>query len=376
MALTERKDVIVGGVTKPFIPYDSFEAACLFLATGRTRSEVLPLLGLSDQEWDALHKAYRWLPSHLGEFEKKRYFGNLSEREICEQLFPPRWQFQAGDEPSLRSTANIRSAVHQNPYIGPFANRTWPVTFIASHPVAPLLCYSHDGETVYFDGVPLSGRKGELIAVDAETFRVLGGRWLADKNRIYGQGESGSRPNYHWYVVEGADPDSFEPLNLRYARDANCAYYITDKIIRTKSPDAFEIVPELHLNYRDATQREKHDTSVIARDREAVYYYGARLKNADPTDFRTLGHEYATDGDRVWFLANKKVIEGADAVTFTVPGPHGPHIPGPRGGIAVTDRSRPYVDGEPCEPRECFKAWTPFFKKRPNLQGWWWHELR
>lgn len=45
-------------------------------------------------------------------------------------------------------------------------------------------------------------------------------------------------------------------------------------------------------------------------------------------NFRDLGHGYATDGTTVWFLDEKKVIEGADAATFTVPGPGEPHVPG------------------------------------------------
>jgi hypothetical protein len=238
-----------------------------------------------------------------------------------------------------------------------------------------LCCYTHDGRTVYFDGKPLTGRNGERIDADAASFKALGGRWLCDRHQVYGQGLYGAQQTFYWYVVEGADAATFETLNLRYARDRGQAYYITGKTIRTKSPDAFAIVPELRLNYRDGTRDPLHDSSVIARDREAVYFYGARLKKAKPENFHVLGHGYATDGTNVWFLDEKKIIEGADAASFTVPSPGEPHVRHHSSGHGVTDRYRPYVDGEPCDPQAVIEVWRPFFEARPDLQDWWWHRL-
>ncbi|MEP7456275.1 DKNYY domain-containing protein [Phyllobacterium sp. SB3] len=228
---------------------------------------------------------------------------------------------------------------------------------------------------MYFNGRPLTDRKGQPIAVEAESFAVVGGRWLRDGTRIYGQGEVGPKPTVYWYVVEGADLESFKALNLRYARDKNQAYYITSKTIRTKSPAAFEIVPELRLNYRDGTRESLHDVSVIARDREAVYFFGARLEGARPIGFRDLGHGYATDGEKIWFLEEKMLVETADATTFTVPGPGEPHVQGRPSGHCVTDRYQPYVRGEPCDPKKYVDDWRPFFEARADIKDWWWHKL-
>jgi hypothetical protein len=373
--MTERSNYQVGGVIVPVIPYDTFEAANLFLATGRSSDEVLPLIGLDAAEWNRLRETYRWFPYASGDNQRRDYFTGLDEAEIYRLVLPPRWRVKEGDEPSLGSTWHIREAVRRNPYIGPFADRGWPYTFIAVHAEATLCCYTHDGHTVYFNGKPLTDRRGEPIEVDATSFKAVGGRWLYDKHHVYGEGQYGANRTSYWYIVEEADAATFEALNLRYARDRNQAYYITGKTIRTKSPDAFEIVPDVRLNYRDDTRDLLHDISVIARDREAVYFYGARLKGARPESFQVLGHDYATDGKTVWYLDQKKVVEGADPETFTVPGPGEPSVWGRPSGTGVTDRYRPYVHGKPCDPQECMEDWRPFFEARSDLKDWWWHKL-
>lgn len=373
--MTERFNYPAGDNGVPGIPYDTFEAANLFLATGRMREEVLPLIGLSAVEWEKLREAYRWFPYAFGVRYRSDYFDKLDDAGIYRLVLPPRWRVKEDDEPELRATWHIREAVRQNPYIGPFKDCGWPYAFIAAHAEATLCCYTHDGKTVYFDGKPLTDRKGEPIKVDAASFKAVGGRWLYDEHHVYGEGQYGANRTSHWYIVEEADAATFEALNLRYARDRNRAYYITGKAIRTKSPEAFEIVPELRLNYRDGTRDPLHDGSVIARDREAVYFYGARLRNAKPENFRVLGHGYATDGTTVWYLDQKKVVEGADAETFTVPGPGELYVSGRSSGAAVTDRNRPYVYGEPCAPQEWVEDWRQFFEAKPDLHGWWWHQF-
>ena len=60
--MAERSDYQTGTRSVPVIPYDTFEAANLFLATGRTLQEVLPRIGLTEQEWAPLREAYRWFP--------------------------------------------------------------------------------------------------------------------------------------------------------------------------------------------------------------------------------------------------------------------------------------------------------------------------
>lgn len=359
----------------PVIPYDTFEAANLFMLTGRTADEVLPLIGLSPAEWGKLREIYRWFPDDSMEFQRRAYFAGLDDADIYRLVLPPRWRQKEGDEPDLGATWHIREAVRRNPYIGPFADCGWPYAFIAAHPESTLHCYTHDGKTVFFDGKPLTNRKGERIDAEATSFETVGGRWLRDRHHVYGQGEYGANRTPYWYIVEGADLETFEALNLRYARDKHQAYYITGKTIRTKSPDAFEIVPYVRLNYRDNTCDFLHDVSHTARDREAVYFYGAGLRGAKPDGFHEIGHGYAKNHEKVWYLEEKKLVEGADAQTFIIPGPCEPYVEGPTGGHFVTDRYRPYVRGEPLEPKDCIEAWRLFFEARPDIQDWWWHKL-
>ncbi len=373
--MTERYDYQVGSSSVPVIPYDTFEAANLFLSTGRALEEVLPRLGLTSAEWDRLRETYKWFPYSLGEDSRRSYFGGLDDGAICRLVLPPRWRVADGAESDLRSTRSVRDAARRNPYIGPFADCGWPMTWIAAHPEATLCSYTHDGRTVYFNGAPLTDRKGVPINVDAASFKAVGGRWLYDKDHVYGEGQYGAYHRSYWFIVDGADAGTFEALNLRYARDKNQAYYITGKTIRTKSPDAFEIVPYVRLNYRDNTCDFLHDVSHIARDYDAVYFYGARLRGAKPDGFHDIGHGYAKNHEKVWCLEEKKLVEGADAATFIIPGPGEPYVKGPTSGHFVTDRYRPYVRGEPFEPGDWIEAWRPFFEARRDIQDWWWHKL-
>ncbi|MGU3494037.1 DKNYY domain-containing protein [Xanthobacteraceae bacterium A53D] len=373
--MTERSEFLAGDVRIPVIPYDLFEAANLFLDTGRTPEEVLPRIGLSPEEWAPLKAAYRWFPYALGETDRRRYFPGLEDSDILPLVLPPRWNLKPGQEPDLRMTGHIRDQVRQNPFIGPFADCGWPYHFIAGHPEATLCAYTHDGRTVYFHGRPLTDRQGAPLDVDAPSFEAVGGRWLMDRNHVYGQGTFGANRTFYWYVQADVDRASFEVLNLMYARDKARAYYITGKAIRTKSPEAFAIVPLLRLNYRDETCDFLRQGSHMARDGQAVYAYGARLKGAKPAGFRMLGMGYATDGEKVWFMEEKALIEGADAATFTVPGPGEPAANRSHGPRGVTDRLRPYVRAAAVDPQDWFEDWRPFFEARPDLDGWWWHEM-
>ncbi len=373
--MAERSDYQAGARSIPVIPYDTFEAANLFLATGRSPREVLARIGLEAAEWERLRKAYRWFPYALGEDDRRAYFDGLDDAAIYRLVLPPRWRAPDDAAPQLRATWHIREAVRRNPHIGPFKDCGWPLTVIAAHPEATLCCYTHDGAHVYFNGERLADKQGNPLDVDAESFQAFGGRWLHDRHRVYGEGEYGAQRRTYWYEVEDADIATFEALNLRYARDRERAYYITGKTIRTKSPEAFEIVPQVNLNYRDNSCDFRRDGSILARDREFVYFYGARLKGARPATFRELGHDYATDGTDVWYLDEKKRIDGADTATFTVHAPGDPPLRPRDAGPCATDRHRPYLRAAPCDPAASIEAWRPFFESRPALDDWWWHPL-
>jgi len=357
---------------QPVIPYDVYAAASFFLATGRGEDEVLARIGLTSAQWATLKQAYEWLHNDSLRLYAG-YFDGADNAAIVAMLLGPRWSAPEGQEINLGGlTYHVERAAWKNPHIGPFADTGWPAHFIASHPDMTRCYYSHDGERVYFLGKPLAARDGTPLDVDPATFRWLGGRWVADGKHVYGQGQLGAaRPQYYWYVVTDADLASFEPLNLRYARDARHGYYITGKTLRSKQPQSFEIVQELRLNYRDTSQDPLINTSVFARDLDHVYFYGARLRGADPATFRVLGDGYSRDATQAWYHDAKRLIEGADMATFRIPVPGEPN---PRMRYCATDRLRCYVEGKPYDPAEAFEDWRAYFEFHTELDGWWWHE--
>ncbi|WP_454688684.1 DKNYY domain-containing protein [Achromobacter aloeverae] len=352
------------------LPYDVYAATRFFLATGRTEDEVLARIGLTPAQWAALKQTYEWLGSGVRLYAD--YFDGADDAAIVARLLGPRWAAPEGQEITLGGlTYHVERAAWKQPHIGPYADTDWKAEFIAAHPDMTRCYYSHDGERVYFLGQPLADRDGKPMDIDPASFRWLGGRWLADARHVYGQGQlGGARPRYYWYIVDDADRDTFTPLNFRYARDARRAYYITGKSIRSTHPESFEVVPEVRLNFRDMSQDPLVDTSVFARDRDHVYFYGTRLRGADPATFRVLGKGYSRDAQRVWFHDAKRLIEGADAATFRVPVPGEPH-PGIR--ACATDRLRSYVDGLPQPAEKVFDGWRPFFEFHADLSDWWWH---
>ncbi len=84
--MAERSDYQAGARSIPVIPYDTFEAANLFLATGRSPREVLARIGLEAAEWERLRKAYRWFPYALGEDDRRAYFDGLDDAAISDVL--------------------------------------------------------------------------------------------------------------------------------------------------------------------------------------------------------------------------------------------------------------------------------------------------
>ncbi len=370
----ERIDIETNGKTIVLIPYDAYMAAFVFLQCGRTEEEVLPLLGVNKEEWGKLHKAYRWFHADMGEWEKDAYLDPLKEDEVVDHILKPRWHIQRkdGEKITLRVTSSIRDKTLRNPYIGPFKDLDWAAHYVATHPDASLFHYFHDGNTVYFRGQPLLQKDGSRLPVDASSFEWVGGRWLRDKNHIYGQGElNGRRVRVYWYIVEGADAPSFRMVNLHYAKDCNAAYYITGKTLKTKSPDAFHVLPDIRLNNHHFTCDFLIENSRYARDREKVYHFGSIIRKADAKSFRLLGHEYATDGKIVWYMDRRERIEGADAASFRVLGPTEPFES--QGNIDSLDCFRPYYRGEPVDPTSAHEALRNFFAHYKDLDGWWWH---
>jgi hypothetical protein len=359
-------------VMKVPLPFDLYFAACFLLKEGGNEAEIIARLDLANDQWHVIRNAYGdvW-SSHIPAI--KALWPDLTDKELYTALVGPRWQYPE-PQPSLPdAAAGIRDVMVKQPCIGPLAGVLRPHTYICDDPVAWLLYYSHNGKQVFFDGSPLVDRDGKALDLDATAFRPLGGRYFTDSHVILGQGQkdTGSAKRF-WWPLTGANPASFAALNLRYAKDAERAWYITGKEIRTKSPALFEVVPDLRLNYRDKTQEPMVEESRVARDGKRVYSYGAIIRAADPRSFRALGHDYWTDDHKVWRNDGKTVIEGADAASIRVPGPLDPPIGPSAGSHCATDRNQPYARGKPVPVEEAFEGWRAFFSNRPDAAQWWW----
>ncbi len=218
--------------------------------------------------------------------------------------------------------------------------------------------YTADDATVYYRGNPLNRRDGSLLeGVDAASFRHLGGRFCSDGRRIYVQAQLGGGASYdYFYTLDDADMPSFRALGERYAKDRKQAYYVREKTIKTRSADAFELVPcqyDLEATYH-------------AKDREAVYCAGVKIKGADAATFHHVGSSYYADGKAVYY--GRRSISGADPRSFVFAG----------FGEAATDKERPYHFGAPEPVSECVddQNWAEFFEGRKDLSGYWWHRAR
>lgn len=115
--MAKRFDYQAGENSIPAIPYDdTFEAANLFLATGRMEGEVLPLIGLSATERQRLREIYRWFPNGGFESQGRAYFTDLDDAGILRLVFLPRCR------PASVMAYSEGRAAHQGQTEVPLAN--------------------------------------------------------------------------------------------------------------------------------------------------------------------------------------------------------------------------------------------------------------
>lgn len=358
-------------VQGPFpISYATWAAADLFLAAGYPARDIHRLLSLDAQSYAAIEACYEWL--HISKLWWRRGKPGQIDLETSEDLLrkiapdADSHLAQAGDQFSLsRYCDEVRFAVYQSPYLGPFAHLDWPAYFIGDHYRASAARYAHNGEQVFLFRQPLWDKQGKPIShIDASSFRLLGDRWMRDVHRVYAQGEANQAE--YFYIVDGADPDSFIELNQRYARDKQAMYYVTNKRLRSKSPDALRIIPNHRtpaVGSRAGSLVDDYHQSLVAADREHVYSAGSKLQDADPATFRHLADTgYYRDDQHVWY--EKWPLIGVDPMTFVV-------RPGSKWDAC--DSRTPYCQHEPVSSSAEFERWADFFSTHPELDDWWWH---
>jgi len=133
--------------------------------------------------------------------------------------------------------------------------------------------YSRDDEYVYYD------RDEEFIVEGANpaTFEVIDFYIGKDENGVYNEGK----------YVDGIDIHSFQLLNFKYAKDINAVYYIFNE---------FSL-----LTLADATTFEVDESNMFSTDQDSVYYDGEIITDADPKTFEVITANYFKDRNGIYY---------------------------------------------------------------------------
>jgi hypothetical protein len=194
--------------------------------------------------------------------------------------------------------------------------------------------YVIDGDRVSYLDNYFFNKPQAMPGADAASFQSIGDWFAKDRRHVY----------FLHRVVEGADPESFAVLggyNAHWAKDETRAYYFSPSKaagnmwpIESASLDAFEILP--HGKFAE-----------YARDREAIYHLGKRIRGADAATFAILpsdrmneageaySYHFAKDAKRIYF--DGKPIADAGYASFLVV-----HAPGTGNAEYGVDASAAY----------------------------------
>jgi hypothetical protein len=231
-----------------------------------------------------------------------------------------------------------------------------------------VICTQHGMER------PLWARNGSpLPLASPRDFRCIAGRWFTDGVHIIVQAQTGSSIAYkYYYRIEGAELDSFEVLNQRYARDANQAYYITGKTIRSRNPSTFHPLAYQAWRWTDGQdprlEPELRVHEYYSADEESIYVNGKRIAGSDGASVAGLDRNYIADASHIYYRGKR--IE-ADRASFVIaPDGHGP--------LRVTDRHGPFDRGERQRviDRQQAEDWRAFFEQHTQLHDYWWHRMQ
>ena len=185
--------------------------------------------------------------------------------------------------------------------------------------------YSAVGGEVYY-------QQKLLVEADPESILDLGNRWAKDKNKVYWDGieqeylDTETTALYHpvfvvdkdnvWKYGTGRyqkvelaniDAKSFSHISWFYAMDNKSVYYGSKEI---EGADIDSFVP-LNTLYDDG-----FNTPIYSKDKDNVYYRGEKMSGVDSGSFVYLGQDYAKDDKNVYY--QDKVIETADTASFGI----------------------------------------------------------
>jgi len=194
-------------------------------------------------------------------------------------------------------------------------------------------CYvTKDGNVYWTRVIVQEGKRAEwkVEGADASSFKAFGSpnvEYGADASQVFFKGQ----------LLRGADPATFEVVDSKnfVSRDANNEYqksrktrndgeqfvrlssmytrdingiYAGKSRIQNADSDSFVLI--------DTSEHKYSSDCFYAKDKNYVYVNGDVVIGANPTTFATLGANYATDQDNVYY--REHCLENADSQTFQV----------------------------------------------------------
>ena len=160
--------------------------------------------------------------------------------------------------------------------------------------------YVTEGKEVYY-GIP--GYKEELVKlekVNADKFTGINPYFGKDNKNVYYQGS----------VIKGSDPETFQFLGgvgtligaTGYSKDKRNVYYLGD-IISGADSASFVLLDKVEG---------------YGKDNKNVYFMGKKLEYADSVSFKTIGNDYTSDKNGIYYQTEK--IAGADPAEYILEG--------------------------------------------------------
>jgi hypothetical protein len=158
----------------------------------------------------------------------------------------------------------------------------------------------------------------EVEGADQNSFVPINGLYAKDKNYVFLRGNfvDWADPNTFVYLgkdygkdrqkvffggkeLKGADPNTFQIIEYRWSKDKNDAYYESQPM-EAVDVASFKI---LHIGILNDWAKDKSD-----------YYFDAKKINCDYSTLKILNGSYAIDQNRAYF--DGLPIEGVDVKTF------------------------------------------------------------
>jgi DKNYY family len=133
---------------------------------------------------------------------------------------------------------------------------------------------------------PNQGTGGTYTSIPSAPAGDIDSSYSFDKDKVF----------HRCQIIEGADPDSFEPLHPFYSKDADSVFYGTSTLLNA-DVNSFRVL-----------------SHGWALDGRTVYLDGLTYPKADAQSFRQIDRDYYGDKNNVYFY--EKIIEGANINTF------------------------------------------------------------